>query len=86
MYDKFHLILRIETTTNDVSFFKHYRQVEHRGNPGRNRKQRHFAWAKMKKSIYSLAPLRQVLAAANQRYLEFISTLDDCSTGIPTSQ
>ena len=36
----------------------------------------------MKKSIYSLAPLRQVLAAANHRYLEFISTLDDCSGGI----
>ena len=82
MYDKFHLILRIETTTNDVSFFKHYREVEHRGHPGRRRKKRHFAWAKMKKSIYSLTPLRQVLAAANQRYLEFISTLDDCSAGI----
>jgi hypothetical protein len=82
MYDKFRLILRIETTTNDVSFFKHYREVEHRGHPGRNRKKKHFAWAKMKKSIYSLAPLRQVLAAANRRYLEFISTLDDCSAGI----
>ncbi len=30
MYDKFSQILRIETTTNDVSFFKHYRNVEHR--------------------------------------------------------
>ena len=30
LYDKFGLILRIETTVNDVSFFKHYRQVEHR--------------------------------------------------------
>ncbi len=82
MYDKFHLILRIETTANDISFFKHYREVEHRGHHGRRRKKRHFVWAKMKKSIYSLAPLRQVLAAANHRYLEFISTLDDCSGGI----
>jgi len=81
MYDKFGLILRIETTTNDVSFFKHYREVEHRGQQGR-RKKRNFAWAKMKRSIYSLAALRQVLAAANQRYLEFISTFDDCSAGI----
>jgi hypothetical protein len=79
MYDKFHLILRIETTTNDVSFFKHYREVEHRG---RSRKKPNFVWAAMKKSIYSLAPLRQVLAAANQRYLEFISSLDDPSSGI----
>jgi hypothetical protein len=30
MYDKFSKILRIETTTNDVSFFKYYREVEHR--------------------------------------------------------
>jgi hypothetical protein len=30
MYDKFSLILRIETTVNDVSFFDHYRQVQHR--------------------------------------------------------
>ena len=30
LYDKFGLILRIETTVNEVSFFKHYRQVEHR--------------------------------------------------------
>ena len=82
MYDKFHLILRIETTTNDVSFFKHYREVEHRAHPGSGRKKRHLAWAKMKRSIYSLAPLRQVLAAANQRYLDFISTLDDSSAGI----
>jgi hypothetical protein len=32
------------------------------------------AWAEMKKSIYSLAPLRELLLAANRRYLEFIST------------
>ncbi len=29
MYDKFALVLRIETTVNNVSFFKHYREVEH---------------------------------------------------------
>jgi hypothetical protein len=27
MYDKFGIILRIETTVNDVSFFKDYREV-----------------------------------------------------------
>jgi len=37
MYDKFSFILRIETTVNNVSFFKHYRQVQHRdGTPRRN--------------------------------------------------
>ena len=30
MYDKSGIVLRIETTANDVSFFKHHRKVEHR--------------------------------------------------------
>lgn len=72
MYNKFGHILRIETTTNDVSFFKHYRSVEQRD--GR----RVFKLAILKKSIYSLQPdLRNLLNASNQRYLEFISDLDD---------
>jgi hypothetical protein len=33
MYDKSGIALRIETTTNDVSFFKHHRRVEHRDSP-----------------------------------------------------
>jgi hypothetical protein len=75
MYDKFRLILRIETTVVNVSFFKHYRQVEHTDGTGS------MAWAEMKKSIYSLAPLRELLLAANRRYLEFISTLEDDRAG-----
>ena len=30
MYDKHGIVLRIETITNNVSFFKHHRKVEHR--------------------------------------------------------
>jgi hypothetical protein len=30
LYDKVSLILRVECTTNDVTFFKHHRWVEHR--------------------------------------------------------
>jgi hypothetical protein len=63
LYDKFRLILRIETTVVNVSFSKHYREVEHRDGT------RSMAWAEMKKTIYSLAPLRQLLLAANRRYL-----------------
>jgi hypothetical protein len=42
MYDKHGIVLRIETTTHDVSFFKHHRRVEHRkgrraGNSRRSR-------------------------------------------------
>ncbi len=39
-------------------------------------------WAAMKKGIYSVAPLRELLSAANRRYLEFISALDDPTAGI----
>jgi hypothetical protein len=76
MYDKFGLILRIETTVNDVSFFKHYRLVEHRD--GTESKK----LAQMKKGIYSLPALSQLLVAANRRYIEFISAIDDPSIGI----
>ena len=75
MYDKFRLILRIETTVLNVSFFKHYREVEHKDGT------RSMAWAEMKKTIYSWAPLRELLLAANRRYLEFISTIEDDKSG-----
>lgn len=75
MYDKFKKILRIETTVNDVSFFKHYRTIEHRD--GTTSKK----FANMKKNIYSLDPLRELLSASNRRYLEFISAIDDQRTG-----
>lgn len=75
MYDKFRLILRIETTVVNVSFFKHYREVEHKDGTSS------MAWAEMKKSIYSLAPLRDLLLAANRRYLEFISAIEDDKAG-----
>jgi len=39
MYDKFRLILRIETTVVNVSFFKHYCEVEHKDGA------RRMAWA-----------------------------------------
>jgi hypothetical protein len=35
------------------------------------------AWAEMKRTIYSLGPLRELLLAANRRYLEFISAIED---------
>lgn len=76
MYDKFGLILRIETTVNDVSFFKRFREVEHRD--GSKTKK----MAAMKKNIYSLSPLRTLLFASNHRYLEFISSFDDISIGV----
>jgi hypothetical protein len=76
MYDKLGTILRIETTTNDVSFFKHYRKVEHRNGPSS------MGFAPMKKNIYSLADLGGILFACNRRYLAHLSALDDFSAGV----
>jgi hypothetical protein len=76
MYDKHGFILRIETTVNDVSFFKHYRRVEHRDGSTETK------WTYMKKTIYSLPALREALSASNRRYLEFISTIDTPTAGI----
>lgn len=75
IYDKFQRVLRIETTTNDVSFFKHHRKVEHRdGSITRE-------LAPLKKSIYSIIDLREILLGCNSRYLEFLSSLNDHSDG-----
>jgi hypothetical protein len=75
MYDKFGRVLRLETTTNDVSFFKHHRKVEHlNGHTSRE-------LAGLKKSIYSLIDLREILLGCNRRYLEFLSAIGDISSG-----
>jgi hypothetical protein len=75
LYDKFGLILRIETTVNDLTFFKHYREVEHRDGT------KEIKWASMQKTIYSLPALRETLEAANRRYLQFLSSIEDPRTG-----
>jgi hypothetical protein len=76
MYDKCGIVLRIETTTNDVSFFKHHRKVEHRDGPPTRE------LAPVKKSIYSLIDLREILLGCNRRYLAHLSALDDFSAGV----
>jgi len=76
MYDKCGIVLRIETTTNDVSFFKHHRRVEHRQGPPTR------ALAPVKKTIYSLIDLREILLGCNRRYLTHLSALDDFSAGV----
>ena len=76
MYDKCGNVLRIETTANDVSFFKHHRKVEHRQGPPTRE------LAPVKKSIYSLIDLREILLGCNRRYLAHLSALDDFSAGV----
>jgi hypothetical protein len=75
LYDKFALIARVECTVNDISFFKHHRYVEQRNG------ERIFKLAPLRKSIYSLKDLRQVMRAANERYLAFMACLDNPDAG-----
>jgi len=76
MYDKLGRVLRIETTVNDVSFFKHHRTVEHRDGT------RSFKLANVPKTIYSLPVLMELAGAANRRYLAFLGELDDQGPGL----
>ncbi|MDP7626108.1 MAG: hypothetical protein QF493_14335 [Rhodospirillales bacterium] len=73
MYDKQERVLRIETTTNDVSFFKHHREVKHRDGT------REMKYASTKKTIYSLGAVAELMQACNKRYLSFISRWRDHS-------
>ncbi len=75
MYDKFSKILRIESTTNDVTFFKHYREVVHRDGTKSMKN------APLKKGIYSLGMLKDNLSSSNKRYLEFISAFNNNEIG-----
>lgn len=75
MYDKLGRVLRIETTANDVTFFRHHRMVEHRDGT------RSMKTAPVKKNIYSLGIMAKLMAAANRRYLDFLAALDDPSDG-----
>jgi hypothetical protein len=76
MYDKAGVVLRIETTVNDVTFFSHYRTVEHRDGTSEQKR------APLKKTIYSLPVLAERARAANRRYLEFLAALGDPGDGL----
>lgn len=75
LYDKAGIMARVECTANDVSFFKHYRQVEQRDGGSVVK------LAPLRKSIYSLAQLRKLMSLANQRYLAFMASIDNPSAG-----
>ena len=75
LYDKRGRVLRLECTVNDVTFFSHHRKVEHRDGPPT------YELAPLKKSIFSLRDLRGLMHAATQRYLVWLSRLEDRSSG-----
>lgn len=75
MYDKFSRVLRIETTLNDTTQFRHYRSVEQRDGSKISKV------APVKKYIYSLKPLADILWQCNKRYLNFIAAFDNNDIG-----
>jgi hypothetical protein len=75
MYDKAGRVLRIECVSNDVSFYRHHRKVEHRDGTS------DYQVADLKKSIFSLGDLRGLMRAGCARYLEFLGDLEDRSPG-----
>jgi hypothetical protein len=70
MYDKFGRILRVETVINDPYEFRVRRKRE------RNGKHR-MVWCPMNKSVANLHHVERVARAANQRYLEALSVVND---------
>jgi len=73
MYDKRGRVLRVETLLNDVSFLKTFREVRHQdGTVSRQN-------APVKKTIYSLGDLRQLMSHANGRYLAYAGGLEERS-------
>ena len=76
LYDKFNIILRVETTVNHIPFFQQYRKVHHRDGSSSSQ------FAPMKKTIYSLPPLVETLQAVNKRYLKFLSDIETPDVGV----
>jgi hypothetical protein len=70
MYDKFGLILRIETVINQPREFK-VRRWRVRGG------QRQLVWCPMNKGISNLYRYQEVAVAANRRYLDALAVVDD---------
>ena len=75
LYNKPGGILRLEMTTYDVSFFKHYRQVVHQDGTKEQ------CLAVMKKSIYSLRDLAQLMQAGLKRYSQWLASLREHTAG-----
>jgi hypothetical protein len=76
MYDKHGLVLRIETTANNIGFFRHHRRVDHRDGTSSMK------IAPVRKTIYSLGVMRELMYASNRRYLQFLSQLDNPDSGV----
>jgi DNA-binding HxlR family transcriptional regulator len=75
MYDKAGLILRLETTCNNPTFFYHQRLVKHPDGTSETK------LAPVRKTIHSLTLLCERLRDGNHRYLDFLSQLESPGDG-----
>lgn len=70
MYDKFSQIVRIETVINDPREFRVRRQRERNG-------ARRMLWCPMNKGVANFYQYQRVASAANERYLQALSVVND---------
>ncbi|RMF66433.1 MAG: hypothetical protein D6743_06375 [Calditrichaeota bacterium] len=70
MYDKFGILLRVETVINQPEEFRVYRLCRRQG-------RQQWAWCPMRKGVANLPSYQKVSLAANQRYLEALSVVGD---------
>ena len=76
LYNKPGGILRMEGTTYDVSFFKHYRTVVHRDGTQESKV------APLRKGLYGLKDLTHLLSAVVERYSQWLAALSKPSSGL----
>jgi hypothetical protein len=69
------VVLRLEVTTYDLTFYKHHREVAKRDGS------KEWRVAPLKKSLYSLGTLFGLMEATCRRYLEWLSQLEDPRIG-----
>jgi hypothetical protein len=72
MYDKEGRVLRIETTINNPRRFKVHRRATRQGRPT-------MAWIPMRKGVADISRRAEISRAANERYLEALSVVDQPS-------
>jgi hypothetical protein len=73
MYDKQGSVLRIEMTINNARRFKVLREVTRQGKPVLD-------WLPMRKGVADIARRVEISRAANARYLDALSVVDDASS------
>lgn len=69
IYDKFQIVLRVETTINNPRDFRVYRPLE-------NHPEKILAWQRLRQGIADLHRRAQVSQACNERYLDTLAEID----------